>query len=163
MKLRITKYNPKYRSADGGYLPDEWTSISDIGRTYEGVYFTESQYFITENKYIDAILNFLEAYNIRNLMIESYSHPLVSKKLLKNKYGKYFISRIKNNNKICIEDIILVSRLCLRENIWCKLTGGNNTYIHFGDDFYMFIGTDHVENEFHIPSGIFKENMESPF
>lgn len=30
---RITKYNPDNRDENGSYKLDEWTSISDIGKT----------------------------------------------------------------------------------------------------------------------------------
>jgi len=35
-KYRITKYNPMNRDANGAYLLNEWTSFSDIGKTFDG-------------------------------------------------------------------------------------------------------------------------------
>ena len=33
---RISKYSPEYRQ-NGVYLKDEWTSIADVGKTFDGV------------------------------------------------------------------------------------------------------------------------------
>ena len=31
---RITKYNPAFRDERGAYLKDEWTSVSDVGKSF---------------------------------------------------------------------------------------------------------------------------------
>ncbi len=38
-QYRITKYDPAFR-IDGKYTKDEWTSIHDIGKIYNGCIFT---------------------------------------------------------------------------------------------------------------------------
>ena len=35
INFSITKYNPIYRNEFGHYQHDEWTSISDIGKSFE--------------------------------------------------------------------------------------------------------------------------------
>lgn len=35
-KYRITKYDPQYRDEQGIYIREDWTSYSDIGKTYNG-------------------------------------------------------------------------------------------------------------------------------
>jgi hypothetical protein len=42
-EYRVTKYDPAHRAASGAYR-DEWTSFSDIGRSFGGVILTVEQY-----------------------------------------------------------------------------------------------------------------------
>jgi hypothetical protein len=44
MQLRITKYDPKYRDANGFFTKKEWIASSDIGKVYDGKIFTASDY-----------------------------------------------------------------------------------------------------------------------
>jgi hypothetical protein len=44
-RYRVTKYDPENRDAEGNYLIDEWTSFSDVGRTFSGKELTEQEYF----------------------------------------------------------------------------------------------------------------------
>jgi hypothetical protein len=39
-EYRICKYNPRFR-VNGVYIKDEWTSVSDIGKTFEDGVLTE--------------------------------------------------------------------------------------------------------------------------
>lgn len=52
---RITKYNPKFRNELGHYQKKEWTSVSDIGKIFEGKQLTVEEYLNTENLYINSI------------------------------------------------------------------------------------------------------------
>lgn len=49
-QYRVTKYNPAFR-IDGKYTRNEWTSISDIGKNYDGETFTLSAYEKVESHY----------------------------------------------------------------------------------------------------------------
>ncbi|QSX06726.1 hypothetical protein JYG23_04550 [Sedimentibacter sp. zth1] len=53
---RITKYNPQYRDSYGAYLKDEWTSLSDVGKQYDGKVFTKDEYLEYERLYIESII-----------------------------------------------------------------------------------------------------------
>ena len=70
-KYRISKYNPKFRNSTGKYTNDEWTSISDIGKTYNNKKFTKKEYIITEDKYISAIMLILYKMNIFEMQIDN--------------------------------------------------------------------------------------------
>jgi hypothetical protein len=49
--VRITKYDPQNRDANGHYtLVDEWTSISDVGKSFQGKILTMEQYLAIEEK-----------------------------------------------------------------------------------------------------------------
>jgi hypothetical protein len=59
-----------------------------------------------------------------------------------------------------------VCRLVLREILWCKLESENGFYIHFGYDYYMYIGGPAPsENSiaYGRQQGLFVEEMESPY
>ena len=49
--FRITKYDPSRRQG-GGQSFDEWTSISDIGRSYVGTKLTKEEYLRVEDAYV---------------------------------------------------------------------------------------------------------------
>ncbi|MDO4573689.1 MAG: hypothetical protein Q4D98_00580 [Planctomycetia bacterium] len=68
-QLRITKYDPQFRDEIGAYRRDEWTSITDIGRTFEGKLFSAAAYFEMENRYIETIHTLLHAYDLSEMTI----------------------------------------------------------------------------------------------
>ena len=61
-------------------------------------------------------------------------------------------------------DIDAIVRMCLRESIWCKLQGDIGAYVHFGYDYYMYIGCSDCDSSLTWPThGVFTENMPSPY
>ena len=121
---RITKYNPIYRPEEGGYSNDEWTSVSDIGLYFNGIQFTASEYFEMEDKYWKTIKYLLELCNIQTLKIcglEKYKD--IPRFFTNNKY--FDISPLEhvdlNGRIISMPEIEMILRLCLRNEIWCKL------------------------------------------
>lgn len=49
---RIIKYNPAFRDERGAYLKDEWTSVSDVGKSFDGEVLTFEEYYKIENAYV---------------------------------------------------------------------------------------------------------------
>ena len=79
---RVSKYNPINRDDMGAYLLDEWTSFSDIGKSYQGVKLTISEYEKSQKLYNDAILRFMECNEVENLRVtdlEKYDYENVDK------------------------------------------------------------------------------------
>lgn len=68
-ELRIIKYAPKYRTELGYYVCDEWTSIADIGKVYDGKLFTASEYFEMEAKYVETLKILLQVCGISEMTI----------------------------------------------------------------------------------------------
>ncbi len=162
---RVTKYNPQFRNNRGHYLKDEWVSYWEIGDVFDGKKLTYDEYMISENSYIEAILSFMDCCNLQNLRMFS----LEKYKLKKMKDISDSMIHCWNNayegkllNKKEIRDI---SRLILRSYFWCRLKS-EDMYVHFGDDYYMFIGSKRsccdvikkIEE-----SGLFVEPFESPY
>ena len=123
---RITKYNPKYRNDDGTYQKDEWILYSQIGQEFEDGILTKEKYEKIENSYATA-LSFVEEANIDHLVIHD----------LQNHKGGV----LKNNSKVSKDRLKEIIRDILREKYWCRLQGNNGFYIHFGWDYYMYLGT----------------------
>ena len=59
-KVRISKYNPKYR-VNGAYVKEEWTDYSDIGNIFDGHVFTFEDYLKMELNYLNAIYNIINS------------------------------------------------------------------------------------------------------
>jgi hypothetical protein len=137
---RITKYNPKYRDSGGAYLRDEWVLYSDIGKNFQGITLDYDMYLKIESAYINAILTFMEYLNLDRLCInkrDSYrnaSHTAYIR--------KYFPDTTVLRDGACFDKAAVthISRLILREKLWCKLEA-ESMYVHFGWDYYMYIGS----------------------
>lgn len=134
---RVTKYNPDNRDERGAYKVDEWTSISDIGREFNGTKFTYQDYILIEDKYISSIREFCNYFGIDELEIKNLEvhEPQTwdnNSLRLKEHYG-----RLRTKKLVSKQDIEVISRLILREYLWCDLVHGDRG-IHFGYDYYMY-------------------------
>lgn len=164
---RITKYNPAFRNENGAYLNDEWISISDVGKIFDGEILTLPEYRKAEDAYVSTALRFFSESGIESLEI-SY----VEKKNL-DKLGRQLIGDISYDPKfirkgipISSEVLESVCRLVLREVVWCVLESEANFYIHFGYDYYMYIGSNSQSVKaikYARESGLFVEPMMSPY
>ncbi|WP_018703688.1 hypothetical protein [Anaeromusa acidaminophila] len=165
---RITKYKPDYRDELGRYTKNEWTSFSQIGDEFNGYKFTKEDYVIVENAYVDTIMAFMSSNNITSLNVDG----LEKRKFQKRKddvYSDEMINlyyNLKENDVINVEAIKNLSRMILREDIWCKLEKENTMFIHFGYDYYMYVGSyqscEKVIEEI-TKKGLFVEKYESPY
>lgn len=163
---RITKYNPKNRDFNGAYLKKEWISYSEIGKVFENKKFMVEDYLKIENAYIQAIILFMECLNINYLRIVA-----LQKKIKPEKNEFYSFSMInaynsfKKRQLISKELVIIIAKLALRENLWCKLEA-EDMYVHFGYDYYMYIGSKNICKDAISKiekSGLYAEAFESPY
>jgi len=151
-EYRVTKYDPSFRDARGAYLRDEWTSISDIGRSFGGTLLAREDYQRVEDAYVEAALGFLREAKQSALMavaLENHAqHPLG--------FGVGDVLRLEHVGEVI--------RHVLREDFWCRLEAPD-AFIHFGHDYYMYIGvptpcpdTKKLAHE----RGLFVEDQISP-
>jgi hypothetical protein len=164
---RITKYNPKNRDRNGAYIKNEWTAYSDIGRSFDGQVLTTNEYLIIENAYISAIKLLMQLSGTEAMQIIS-----LQKNTPPIEDGMYSSAMIVTYNTIKENDVIApektqdVARLALRENLWCKIESAK-MYIHFGYDYYMYIGIIAPPNNNVISilekDGLFIEDFQSPY
>lgn len=162
---RITKYNPKYRNKAGHYIRDEWISFSDIGQVFNGEVFSLDEYLDIEEKYCTAVNLFMECCEADNLILTSveYFNEKLSK--LYPVSTKSIHKKVKNGNSYSRSEINDICKLILRENIWGKLSS-SNMYVHFGYDYYMYIGVeaDCIKTLMKIEEdGLFVEEVMSPY
>ena len=229
LELRITKYDPQYRNEIGIYLRDEWIGISDIGKTFEGKVLTASDYFGTEDRYIEALKTLLGACGISEMRMSRghknwrvqhnnyvfqeipfhaekikpmidvgdlyeyrvddqgteihIPHQSISEEEMLDwttwfpipasfftntktfRLSDDFVDSLGEGRVCTVEEIELLSRLCLREDFDCIFTGPNDSYIHFGWDYYMYFGGDFDCDwtSLKFPEGIFVEAFPSPW
>ena len=152
-QYRITKYDPSLRDRDGAYSVDEWTSHSDIGKSFGGVHLTEDGYLRVEQAYLEAAAAFLSEARITELTVVGLEN-----------HGKTSTAP-QDKSRIEAEDVVKVLRSLLREEFWCKLESPA-AFIHVGYDYYMYIGTP-VEcaraSVVAQDKGLFVEAFKSPY
>ncbi|AEB75053.1 hypothetical protein [Clostridium botulinum] len=168
---RITKYNPIYRNKYGAFLKEEWTSIFHVGKIFDGKKVSLNEYLLIEELYIKAIIEFINFLKISSLKVcglEKYQESIQT-----DKYPEIYtiqmieiFKTIKNEDDISVNKIGDLVKLILREHLWCKLENENKMFIHFGYDYYMYIGSDskcdYIINKIeHM--GLFVEKIKSPY
>lgn len=148
MIYRLSKYNPNYR-LNGAYTHDEWTSVSDIGGTFETGRFTGLQYIETEAQYVLCLEALVGERNQSEFLIRDYERsgmlPLFTavRLTLALRSGLYFFRGLKWRNNQVVEGSDVASFLvdCLRERCWGKLCSEGIT-VYFGYDYYSYVDTD---------------------
>ncbi len=162
-EYRVTKYDISYRrlagwnanneSSTGAYTRSEWTSISDIGRSFDGVLLTPDEYQRVEDAYVAVAISFLKESRLSAVTIEGLecSEP--------------FPIPLEEGMTIDIRNLPEVVRLILQEKVWCRLNA-QNTFLHFGYDYYMYVGVSREcpkSKQFARNLGLFVENFKSPY
>ncbi len=169
---RITKYNPRLRDKSGAYLPNEWTSVTDIGKDYTGDKLTVEEYLRVEGAYASAaqllwrnsqqlplIISGLEEQALEHRLVLLKRHPELCQGVA--------IGQLTEGQEIDNAELLArVVQLNLREFIWCRLQSQAGFYLHFGWDFYMYSGgvlLEPAEKEQIKESGLFVEDFKSPY
>ncbi len=150
-QYRITKYDPQYR-ADGAYTRDEWTSIADVGREFDGQLFTMAEYERVEQQHIDFLCSLAE---------RERAFPLTIRALEDQHSG----SAWEEGQQITADALPALVRSILREECWCKLVSAD-FFIHFGYDYYMYVGCTHTQEAIGPLAAkydLFAEAMPSPY
>ena len=152
-EFRVTKYNPAHRDRRGAYTRDEWTSVRDIGREFEGTVLTEANYRRTEDAYTFAAVAFMREAGVPSLAVAGLeNHAAVS-------------LPFADGSVLGLSEVGAVIGQVLREEFWCRLEG-TDAFIHVGWDYYMSVGVT-----FACPStvtfarqlGLFVEPFRSPY
>lgn len=134
----VTKYNPKYRNNGGGYEKDEWIGAGDIGKKFSGINFTQNEYLKVEMNYlraIELIARNEEFFTI--IKLEKNRDFIFHKNLPISENDINFFFNLYNRKKISLEQILIASKLILRNEFWAVLKS-KNIKIEFGFDFYMY-------------------------
>lgn len=149
-KYRVTKYNPSFRDDEGLYLKEDWTAISDIGKTFDGEKLTAESYKKTEDSYIKAIhlimdylrVPYLTIMDVRQSSSFEMFQEIIKKyqKLYSEEMLKYYLN-VKNNDKLTKENVNVYCRLLLREDIGSRVFYPRRMKVYIGYDYLMSIHT----------------------
>lgn len=126
--LRVTKYDPALRvGGRGGFLGDDWISLSDVGDTFDGEVLTLDRYLEVEAQHLRVVAAFLDETAVDSTIVrgaESYDAgcwPEEGQRLSR------------------LETVDLVREL-LRERGFCRLEAERSVYLHVGYDYYLYLG-----------------------
>ncbi|MBU8710890.1 hypothetical protein KM924_00060 [Brevibacillus parabrevis] len=168
---RITKYNPSNRDRNGSYLIEEWTSVSDIGNVYHGRELTIHDYLKTEEQYVSAIEMIMKDLQIQQLQVINLERHDLNFHFDKHRsiYTAEMVALFHNlleGEIVSGENLRNLCKLILREKLWCKLTSDKKRFVHFGFEYYMYIGcsvncSDTIKEI--IGKGLFAELLKSPY
>jgi len=114
---------------------------------------SEAEYLKVENSYLSAMENFLDEAGIESLELKG---------LERNGAGGGFL----RGGSLSIAQSLDFARLVLREEAWGKLVVPGRAYVHFGYDYYMYIGVpSKCERSIAIARdlGLFVERFRSPY
>lgn len=147
-EFRITKYDPALRDSSGAYLGSEWTSMSDIGKST-----TLDEYIRVEAAYLDVVLAFLQEANIDSLTIRWHRHEIGAP----TDYG--------NGERLLMPELRHAMQRILREEMWAEFGHESGAFVHFGHDYYMYLGVPTNcprAQALAIAKGLFVEPFISP-
>ncbi|MBQ2932516.1 MAG: hypothetical protein IJE62_06735 [Clostridia bacterium] len=160
---RITKYNPTFRDKNGNYTANDWTSISDIGKTFIGGVLSQTKYKQTEDSYVDAVKIILKEKGISKMMLCSLEKNDDMAEFVFSAKEKDLFNRIDDNFCVELNELETAVRLALREVIWCNLLSDTGDLkIEFGYDYYMYIRCNEMEEaakQIILNSGLFVEEV----
>lgn len=118
----IVKYPPSGYNKDGIYMYDDWTSISDIGKSFNGKIFSAKDYLKVENQYINTVLMIMSELDCKYLTIayiEVNQNEMINDiEMYEKKYGVNITGtfpNLKKGMRISRINIPNILRLCLRE------------------------------------------------
>lgn len=164
--FRVTKYDPRIRTPDGSYPLAEWTSVGDVGKTYDGRVVDVGDYMRVEDAYVAAAKRFLAASDVRQLRVVALERVGfgLGEPVLASSEAIAAYERVFEGKEVAAEDFEWVVRLALREVLWCRLEGERGFYVHFGYDYYMYVGWDEARPRVpEMPDGVFVEIYASPY
>ena len=147
MDYSISKYRPEFYTK-GDYIKNEWTSVSDIGKSFDDGVLTSTEYLKIEQCYIDTAIDLARKSGCSYLIIdylEGESHGIVLE-TKKNPINRNLIDAAKNIRQGLRKHISQCAdclRLCLRECCYTAFSNhAHNFYVDFGYDFYMHVHTE---------------------
>ncbi|NIG55390.1 hypothetical protein [Chitinophaga sp. Cy-1792] len=133
---RITKYNPRYRNANGAYTKNEWTSFCDIGKSFDGVELTPAEYFRTEAHYIASILLIMQRAGYSEVRVRSLEKTAVDTRLNGDLLIRY--NSVVDGEIMGLDVWPTIVQLILREYLWAELVCSADCIFRFGYDYYMY-------------------------
>ena len=142
----IVKYSPQKYDSNGIYTTDEWTSMWDVGKKFDGKLFTLEEYLRVEQRYVSVILSIMKAMNCKYMTIQylEADKEYITSSIKSSKFYNIDSELLKSlplleeNRRIHISKITDIIRLSLREYIYVVLCNKEHKlHIKFGYDYYL--------------------------
>ena len=118
----IVKYPPSGYNKDGIYTSYDWTSISDIGKSFNGKILCVKDYLKVEGQYVNTVLMIMSALDCEYLTIEyievNQDEMANDIEIYREKYGVSItgiLPKLKKGTRLSRINVPNVLRLCLRE------------------------------------------------
>ncbi len=147
MDYSISKYRPELYTK-GDYIKNEWTSVLDIGKSFDDGVLTFTEYLRIEQCYINTAIELALKSGCSYLIIdylEGEPHDIILE-IKKNPINRNLIDAAKNIRQGLRKQISHCAdylRLCLRECCYVRFSNhAHNFYVDFGYDFYMHVHTE---------------------
>ena len=125
---RVTRYDPALRGRSGAYEQETWTSITDVGRVFDGAVLTITEYERVESAYLTSFKSFAAESELSEIVIRELDFsddPSLS-----------------DNATVSVSRAEVILRDLLREKASCRLEAVDPPfYTHVGFDLYMYIGS----------------------
>jgi len=166
---RITKYNPDFRDEDGYYtLKEEWTCPSEIGKIIDGKEFTLGEYLRVEAAYVNTVMTFLSECGFSALRILQLSRIDVSPEDKSSALYEIEFDELdlQEDKAVNTNEIRTICKMILRNFVDCQLYSKHKFFVHFGWDYYMYIGSSVKclsSIKFAKDNGLFVEETRSPY
>ena len=141
---RVTKYNPRYRDSLGNFKKNDWIASNEVKSL--------GRYLEIENKYVSAAIGYLGKCGIPEIAI---------RKIENRTNGGFDIQAATVSTSNMLEIDILI-RIALREQAWFMIEGEDGFHIHFGYDYYMYLGGG-LEIKTKRYYGLYVEEYRSPY
>ncbi len=144
----ISKYRPQFYNHQFCYTRNEWTSISDIGKSFDDGVLTTNEYLETEQHYIDTAIELARKSGCSYLTVDYLEGKTKDIVQWAEKHSSDFnllrsAKKIRQGWKIPVSDCADYLRLCLRECCYAEFSNySHNFHIQFGYEYYMCIHTE---------------------
>ena len=127
---------------------------------------TYDQYLEVEEKYWRTLYSILEDLSVSNLLLSKVSKPYLymdTNSLVTESFEFCQQARLKKGMKmqVNLQQFKGFFQAAMREVFWFDVNAENATFVDFGDDFYLFCGSN-LDFKWEKIDGIFVEEMKSP-
>ncbi len=122
---------------------DNWTAVSDIGKQFGNSVLSKEIYVDVENKCLNVIKEFVSNSGYENFEVLSFEDYRRGDTDSDRKFGlENYDLEIDKGSVLDINQVVAVSKMCLREIFWVKLGVVSSIYITFGHDFKVLLGCE---------------------
>lgn len=132
----ISKYRPQFYDSQSCYTRNEWTSISDIGKSFDDGVLTINEYLETERHYINTAIELARISGCSYLTVDYLEGKYMAQNVTGHPLNSNLLEsaqKMRHGLKIRVSDCADYLRLCLRECCYASFSNhSHNFYINFG-------------------------------